>query len=172
LRSYINKGDGPVFLEVRVAGAQALDRVPCERKAELINFIRRGARIAIPASCGPAVEELVAHARDEEQGFYRAFSLWASGAPRVCMGFGAISGCEAAYDFLGAMATDMDWMLRIFQAWAIWLRKAHARLARVEIEQAHGSLVDALRPHGYAVEGRIDDFYTKGDHQLVVVWRP
>jgi hypothetical protein len=172
LRSYINKGDRPLFLEVSLAGARVLDRVPSECEAELTHFVRGWAGVAIPAGCRPAVEELVAHAHDEEQGFYRAFSLWASDRARACMGFGAISGCEAAYDFLGAIATDMDWMLKSFEAWAIWLRKARARLARIEIGQAHGPLVDALRPHGYVVEGRIDDFYSEGDHQLMVVWRP
>jgi hypothetical protein len=171
-RSYIVKGERPLFVDLDLPGVEALDRVDPARQERLVRFAREGGGAVAPCGVRSGIAELVGLARDEEQGFYRVLRLEASGEVKACLGFGLVSGCQASYDCFGVVAADWDWMGRAFDALVEWLGKAQARLARMELDTASADALSQLASRGFVVEGRLKDFYADGTDQLLLVWRP
>ena len=80
-RSYIEKGEAPLFFEFSVEGALVHDRVPAPARAALEELVREQGRVVVPQANRGGIHELVALAQDEEQSLYRVLWLERGGRP-------------------------------------------------------------------------------------------
>lgn len=171
-RTYIDKGKAPLFFDLPGTGARANDRIAGRRRPEILDLVTRHGVVVVPEGNRGGIGELVELAGDEDQSFYRV--LWLEDDSRVgaCLGFGAVSGCDDTYDCFGLVALDEAWAAKALDAFAEWLRKAGARMARFEIDAPNATVAGLALSCGFAEEGRIEDFYRNGVDQRMLVWRP
>ena len=168
-RIYIDKGEEPLFFDL---APHIHDRVPADRREPLLDLVRRG-EVLVPAGNRAGLGELVdTAAQDAGQSLYRVLWLEHAGAPQACLGFGMVAATDDTYDCFGVAATSPEWAGQGLAALGKWLTLAKARLARYEVDSGNAALAEASKAHGFREEGRLDDFYKDGVHQLLMVWRP
>ncbi|HEY3447925.1 MAG TPA: hypothetical protein VGK67_16335 [Myxococcales bacterium] len=168
-RIYIDKGEEPRFFSV-APGVH--DRVAPAQKQALVDLVNAAA-LVVPAGNRPNLVELVeTAAEDDQQSLYRILWLEKDGKPMAALGFGMVSATDDTYDCFGVAAADPEWAAKGLQALAQWMEQAQARLMRFEVDTSSAALAKGLEAHGYREEGRLDDFYADGVHQLLMIWRP
>lgn len=171
-RIYIDKGDAPLFFDLSLEGAKVHDRVPADRREHLHALVKAKGPVVVPTGNREGIAELVDLARDEEQSLYRVLWLDDGRHPQACVGFGRVAATDDTYDCFGLVASDAAWAARGLRALAEWLRKAGARVLRFEVDEGNAEVVAAAQAAGFVEEGRIDDFYAKGAHHRMLIWRP
>ena len=70
-----------------------------------------------------------------------------------------------------AMSTQTMREARL-EALGQWMAQAQARMMRFEVDTANAAVAKSVEPYGYREEGRLEDFYADGVHQLLYFWRP
>ncbi len=169
-RTYIDKGEAPRFFSVAPDVHDRVARGQVQGLAALV----RAAPVVIPRANRQGLEELVqTAAEDDQQSLYRV--LWLEqqgGEPMAALGFGMVSATDDTYDCFGVAAASPEWAVRGLQALGRWMELAGARLMRFEVDTTNAEAAQALGPHGFREEGKLEDFYADGVHQLLMVWRP
>jgi hypothetical protein len=171
-RTYIDKGDAPLFFDVQVDHGLVHDRPLDGRGDELKELALKRAATVIPGGNREAIAELVDLAADPEQSLYRVLWLEAGGRSVACLGFGRVAATDDTYDCFGLVAADAAWAARALEALSKWLGKAKARMLRFEVDEANAAVAAAASGFGFEEEGRLAEFYGNGMHQRILMWRP
>lgn len=168
-RTYVDKGGKPLFLEL---APHVFDRVPTDCAPRLVDLIHTG-ELLVPGGNRNDLAELVEiAAQDPEQSLYRILWVEQDGKPQAVLGFGMVAATDDTYDCFGLVATGSGWADEGLKWLAAWLERAEARMLRWEVDSFNEALAQIARSHGFREEGRIEDFYADGAHQIIMVWRP
>ncbi|MGC4113825.1 MAG: hypothetical protein QM765_04035 [Myxococcales bacterium] len=168
-RTYIDKGEEPRFFTV---APDVHDRVKPSEKKALLDLVA-AAEVVVPRGNRAGISELVdTAAEDDQQSLYRVLWLEKDGRPMAVLGFGMVSATDDTYDCFGVAAASPEWAAKGLEALAKWMELAQARMMRFEVDTAHAAVAQSAEPFGYREEGRLEDFYADGVHQLLVFWRP
>lgn len=168
-RAYVDKGEQPRFFTV-APGVH--DRVEPSQAKGLVGFVK-AAGVVVPRGNRPDLAELVeTAAADDQQSLYRVLWLERDGKPVAVLGFGMVSATDDTYDCFGVAAASPERAVEGLQALARWMEHAGARMMRFEVDTANAAVAKGAEPHGFREEGRLEDFYADGVHQLLLFWRP